>query len=379
MKALFLIFHGFAPYDGISKKIGYQKEAFQKNGLDIRLCYLRIDQEGNHQRIIDDQVLENFGKGVRAKFKKRFCYQSLLNYMKTYNVQLLYIRSYHNSNPFLNHFLKKLAQLSVKVVLEIPTYPYDQEYRQASRNDKVRLFTDQLFRKRQARYLTRIVTFSNDKKIFNVPTIRISNGIDFSHIKLKNIEHTATELKLLGVANIHFWHGYDRIINGLVSYYQTQPSVTIFFTIVGYGPEVEINRLQQLISKNQLQSYVSLKGPKSGNELDELFNQADIGIGSLARHRSHITSIKTLKNREYAARGIPFVYSETDDDFDQMPYILKVPADESPIDMQQLIDFYNSQNRTPEQIRSSVYPRLSWTNQMKKILAKLEDDADEEN
>ena len=58
-------------------------------------------------------------------------------------------------------------------------------------------------------------------------------------------------------------------------------------------------------------------------ELDELFNEADFAIGSLARHRSGIDKIKTLKNREYAARGIPFAYSETDGDFDKMPYILK--------------------------------------------------------
>lgn len=64
-----------------------------------------------------------------------------------------------------------------------------------------------------------------------------------------------------------------------------------------------------------------------------MFNQCDFGIGSLGRHRSGIDKIKTLKNREYAARGIPFIYSETDEDFEQMPYVLKAPADESPIDI----------------------------------------------
>ena len=56
-----------------------------------------------------------------------------------------------------------------------------------------------------------------------------------------------------------------------------------------------------------------------------------MGIGSLARHRSGIDKIKTLKNREYAARGIPFVYSETDDDFEHQPYILKAAPDDSPL------------------------------------------------
>jgi hypothetical protein len=67
--------------------------------------------------------------------------------------------------------------------------------------------------------------------------------------------------------------------------------------------------------------------------LDELFEQADMGIGSLARHRSGITHIKTLKNREYAARGLPFIYSEMDSDFEGKPYILKAKADESPIEI----------------------------------------------
>ena len=46
-----------------------------------------------------------------------------------------------------------------------------------------------------------------------------------------------------------------------------------------------------------------------------------------------------MKNREYAARGIPFIYSETDSDFDNKPYVLKGPADESPTNIQDIIDF----------------------------------------
>ena len=49
---------------------------------------------------------------------------------------------------------------------------------------------------------------------------------------------------------------------------------------------------------------------QTGEELNELFNRADFAIGSLGRHRSGIYNIKTLKNREYAARGLAFMYSE---------------------------------------------------------------------
>jgi hypothetical protein len=90
----------------------------------------------------------------------------------------------------------------------------------------------------------------------------------------------------------------------------------------------------------------------------------------LARHRSGITNIKTLKNREYATRGIPFIYSEQDSDFDAQPYVLKAPADESPIALQQIIDFMESFTMEPSEIRQSVV-HLSWKKQMLKVIDEL--------
>lgn len=105
-----------------------------------------------------------------------------------------------------------------------------------------------------------------------------------------------------------------------------------------------------------------------GKELDAVFEQSDMGIGSLARHRSGIDKIKTLKNREYAARGIPFVYSETDDDFEHQPYILKAAPDDSPLDIEKVIRFYQSLKTTPLQIRMSIEQSLSWKAQMQIVI-----------
>jgi hypothetical protein len=87
----------------------------------------------------------------------------------------------------------------------------------------------------------------------------------------------------------------------------------------------------------------------------------------LARHRSGITIIKTLKNREYATRGIPFIYSEQDSDFDHQTYIIKAPADESPIDIQQIINFMTHFNMRPEEIRKTV-AHLAWNIQMRRVV-----------
>ena len=101
--------------------------------------------------------------------------------------------------------------------------------------------------------------------------------------------------------------------------------------------------------------------------MDSLFDKCDFGIGSLGRHRVGIDKIKTFKNREYAARGIPFIYSETDEDFDDKAYILKAPADETPININRIIDLYQHITVSPIEIRSSI-KNLSWDNQMQKII-----------
>ena len=87
----------------------------------------------------------------------------------------------------------------------------------------------------------------------------------------------------------------------------------------------------------------------------------------MARHRSGITIIKTLKNREYATRGIPFIYSEQDSDFDYQPYVLKARPDESPIEIPQILDFIDYHQFQPEEIRKTVED-LSWKIQMQKVI-----------
>ena len=97
--------------------------------------------------------------------------------------------------------------------MEIPTYPYDQEYKGLPFVYQRILFIDKCFRQHLARYVDKIVTFSDYDIIWNRPTIRISNGIDFSEIPLRGPKNdTAHSLQLIAVATMHPWHGFDRVI-----------------------------------------------------------------------------------------------------------------------------------------------------------------------
>ena len=282
----------------------------------------------------------------------------------------MYIRSYHNANPFTLRLVERLKKTGAKVAVEIPTYPYDQEY--ISRSMRASLAVDRCFRHRMAKLLDGIVTFSNAETIFGGRTIRISNGIDFDAIPLRSGQNdTSHELHLIGVAEVHYWHGVDRLVRGLAEYYRTNPEYKVYFHIVGpLSGEREREEILPVIRDHHLEEYVILHGPLHGEELDEQFERADFAIGSLGRHRSGITEIKTLKNREYAARGFAFTYSETDADFDAMPYVWKVPADESAVDVPKLIAFQRSLKIPPVEIRESVRP-LSWKAQMQKVIEEV--------
>ena len=122
-----------------------------------------------------------------------------------------------------------------------------------------------------------------------------------------------------------------------------------------------------MVEQYGIQDKVFFHGQLFGEELDRVFNQSCFAIGSLARHRSGITVIKTLKNREYATRGIPFVYSEIDSDFEDKPYVLKVPADETPIDIGQILKFIDSHHFQPQEIRRTV-ENLTWKIQMQRVI-----------
>ena len=374
MKILFLIFHGFDPNNGISKKISYQLEAFKANGHEAHLCYM--DENGSKRRIADDSVIADYGNGRKGKILKRTEFGSIVDYAVKNQINFVYIRSNHNANPFTIHMVKHMKAAGMKVVMEIPTYPYDQEY--FNRSMRKQLIQDKLFRNLFAKQLDAIVTFSEEDIIFGQQTIRISNGIDFDSVRMKKeSHHPANELHLIGVAEIHRWHGFDRIIKGLAEYYAIPKEIKVYFHVVGYFfSPVEEAEITEIIKANHLEPYVILYGKKHGEELDKIFDKCDFGVGSLGRHRVGIEHIKTLKNREYAARGIPFVYSETDTDFDKRPYVLKMPADETAAKIHDIIDFYQQLTITPQQIRDSIAD-LSWKHQMGKVIQTLNNKKEE--
>jgi len=378
MKILFLVYHGFSEVSGISKKIHYQVKGLRENGHEVHLCYYGFAPDGHRCRYVDGHVLKDYGTGLLAALRQRMDYGDVYNYCVQNGLQFVYARSFQNANPFLIRFFRRLRLAGIKAVTEVPTYPYDHEFDNFGLGARMELKVDQMFRNRLSREMAAIVTFSDATRIFGQRTIRISNGVDFDSIPLHCYQPPQDgSIHLIGVAEVHLWHGYDRLIAGLGEYYRlTARPRQVYFHIVGGVHPYERYRandyhpgLQAIIDRYGLQERVIFHGQLFGEPLDQVFNQCVFAIGSLARHRSGITVIKTLKNREYATRGIPFIYSEQDSDFDNRPYVLKAAADESPIDVARILDFIDRHHFNPQDIRQSV-SHLAWKRQMELVIGQ---------
>ena len=382
MKILFLVYHGFSEHSGISKKIHYQVKGLKENGHDVRLCYYGFAENGHRCRFVDNEVIKDYGKSVIAGLRQRLDYQCVYDYCVREGIEFVYARCFMNANPWLIRFFKKLHKAGIHAVTEIPTYPYDQEYNKYTNWDMLLEFRiDKCFRRRLYQFMDAMVTFSDAKEIFGQKTINISNGVDFDSTPLHHFKHplplerTGGEaLHLIGVAEVHSWHGFDRVVAGIGEYYSQRSKdegqkLDVYFHIVGgVHPFHMKTYFTPLLDKYPfIKDKIIFHGTQFGKQLDDIFNQCQFAIGSLGRHRSGITVIKTLKNREYATRGIPFIYSEIDSDFEHQPYILKAPADETPIDIQKIVDFVHTHQWNPEDIRKTV-EHLQWKIQMQKVV-----------
>jgi hypothetical protein len=376
MKILFLTYHGFEEASGISKKMLAQIKGLRQNGHEVHVCYYDIADDGARCRYVDGKVIKDYGYGRWATIFQRMDYSCVSDYCRENAVELVYVRCFMNASPFNIRLFRQLKADGIKAVMEVPTYPYDKEFESLPLKYRVEHVFDKMFRSRLSSYMSAIVTFSDEERIFGQRTIRISNGVDFDSIPLHIGPSSAVggELHLIGVAEVHPWHGFDRVMTGLGEYYRhptrNAPHPEVYFHVVGGVSDTMMHDFQDIIRNYDIEPYVIFHGKLFGDELTAVFNRCQFAIGSLGRHRSGITVIKTLKNREYATRGIPFIYSEQDSDFDHQPYVLKAAADESPVNIQGIVEFSANQRMEPAEIRKTV-EHLSWKIQMQKVVDEI--------
>lgn len=316
---------------GVLKKINQHIELFKQNNFEVEV----IDSSKHYNGLIDKVYCSLPFTACAGDWKNISCID---------DNSCLYIR-YNRSD---NMLIKKLKYLKnntkgLKIIVEIPTYPYSTE-------TKIRLksfakhMKDKFNRNKLYKYVDKIVTYSEDEFIFNIETINIHNSLIGSSIKPKVVKEISKnrEINVLAIATFEEWHGYDRFIKGLGLYYSKNYDIDIKLHLVGDGPSIK--NYKKLVNEFNIEKYVKFYGFKTGKELEEIYNTIDIALDAMGRHRGGVFYNSTLKGKEYAFKGIPSISGvKTDlDKYKEFKYYFRVPADETIIDMSDVINFYKN-------------------------------------
>lgn len=181
---------------------------------------------------------------------------------------------------------------------------------------------------------TRIVQYAPESWYFRLgntaKTVLVGNGIDVSAIAPRESAPAwpAPVLRLIGVATVSKWHGYDRLLRAVKEFSdRSNRPFDLQLTIVGRGPELD--GLRTLSASLGLDGRVEFAGVVTGDALRSLYATSHLAVSSLGLHRIDLSMASVLKAREYCAIGIPFIASGNDPDFpDGLDFRFVVSASE---------------------------------------------------
>lgn len=211
-----------------------------------------------------------------------------------------------------------------------------------------------------------ILRYETERAGKSIPSIVIPNGIDVSSVgQRSSIPSDEPIFRIIGLANIAPWHGYDRIIKGISEY---RGHRRIEFTVAG-NANTDFT-LRDLCRDLGVGDKVIFLGEVDHQMFKDLVAKSDLAVGTLAPHRTGLTEISSLKHREYCAIGIPFIYSGLDPDFPaDFPYAIHVDATSS-IDLEEVMGKVAALGMDEGQaanMRHFAEENLDWSVKMKRL------------
>ena len=269
--------------------------------------------------------------------------------------------------------LRQLKAEGGRLVLEYPTYPKEQENSRFFLRRQVFRYTDRILgRIHPLVDLYALIGAPCDGTLDGRPAMNIVNGVDVDAYPQHTPNADDPTVRLLALASMSGWHGYDRILHSLAAY-QGDAEVRIEFA--GGDGDGSLAVWTALSKSLGLEDRVMFHGPLYGEALDALIARCDVGVGSLGMYRFGITQGMTLKLREYMARGLPFLSAVEDPALPDDPaFALRVPNDDTPIDMAQVVAFGKNAKRDADvsrRMRTHAMKTMSWTGVMRAVLERV--------
>lgn len=322
-------------FPGVQAKIASQIGALREAGYHVDL----ISQYGGAARLAGhgDQDHELFTFPLFRRFSILEATKAALS-RRSYTGAYIRFQFFSEDVRRITALLKKHG---AKVILEIPTFPYEQELHQQGLKGEIKLFCDRLFRKSCLKHIDRISYPIKYDTILGLPCISIRNGLDYASFPLRSVRQPEEDaLHLLVVASMQPWQGYDRLLQGLAAYNSAPHQTRIVVHMIGDG--TELPGYKKFASANGLDGSVIFYGRLDRDSIRSIADGCDLAVGSLGTfRRGGVTCLGTLKSREYCALGLPSVNATPTDILDPSdPFCLYIPEGGAPVDMEQIVEFY---------------------------------------
>lgn len=313
---------------GIWKKVQAQYKVFKKQ---FGNAYYTLYRGQMMCLYMEDKLLEK-----ELAITKKECNEAIGKWIEKYKISKIYIRHYSIDRQDIL-FCARMKEMNVKVVIEFPSLLDNLNIV----DSKIVAAEDQYYRNQLYKYVKCCTTYHKVDSAYGIPCITLVNGVDIEEQPLKKYRKKDGRIILLAVATFAKWHGYERVIEGLYKYYMEGGKRNIIFNLVGNGGQ--LGYYNHLVKKYELQAHVNFCGGLYGKELDEIYDDSDIAIGSLAFYKVNTTSGAPIKLREYCTRGIPFIYGYDDISFSNSVYYAKqVSNDATPLAIDEIVEFYDA-------------------------------------
>lgn len=351
---------------GVDKKVKDQISELNRNGLECRFLYCSMDDS-----LVAKAKASLFDRddGIVWPSVAKLGEPSYLYLRRPRIISESFIR-------FLEEF--KARNPNALVFYEIPTYPYDNEMRRLIMRPALR--KDRKNRQRLSGVVDYIVDLTGETSIFGIPTVQIGNGIDLARIEPREPLEPSGCINLVCAANYEYWHGMDRMLYGLHEYHAQRGERKVQLHLAGGGSALGL--LKKLADKLGLSESVSFYGPLASEELDRLYDACDLGIECLGVHRRNSAGYVTtsIKSKEYLAKGLPFIFAGSLDVADPIldEYVLQVPSDDSPIDINEIVRFHDivykgGRQKVIDALRVFAEERVSMASAFKNVIGVLKE------
>jgi glycosyltransferase involved in cell wall biosynthesis len=363
MKGIFIYYKNInsKKLSGIDKKVLWQIQEIKNNDIECDMIIFPNRTFGILQKII-----------IRLPFTNTSPKWKYLNDFE--NVDFIYLRRPTVITRKMIKVFKtaKKNNSRLKIIVEIPTYPYDGELKNKIKSLPFYL-KDIINRKTFYKNVDRIAIQNDIEEVFGTKTIKFTNGISFSDIEIRQPIYD-DKINICLVASMEPWQGYERVIKSLHNYKKKGGERRVHLHFVGEGSELEFYK--SLAKQYNLNEIIDFYGFLSGPDLQNIYNKCDLAFDAFGRYKTKNLLSTSLKSREYLAKGLPVISGSNSDLFSENDkHYLQFSNTKDLFDFSDIFRFYddiyiNGKDKTiiAREIREKAFDKCDISISIKKII-----------